>query len=276
MRLTSLKCGCRTHQRTLQRTEQGVALITVLLIVAMATILTVAMMRSQYAAMQYSAGLFSQDQAWLYTQGAEDFIKELLQEDKRRDDQEGRQVDHLKEVWARPFPAFPVDGGMVYAHLQDMQGRFNLNRLWHDNAPDPAAAEIFERLLKNLDLPSSLGNALTDWIDTDTEPTGADGAEDDYYSRLATPYRVANRAIVDVSELRLVKGFTPEIIAKLSLYICALPATALININTASPVVIAALSPTLSQRTSEEFAQGRPNKGFATSAEALNEPVLMV
>lgn len=253
--------------------QHGVALITVLLVVALAATLAVGMLRAQHMALQHAAGLFSQDQALLYTQGAEDFVRELLSEDAKNDQRNSRQVDHLGEVWARPFPPFPVDGGMIHARVTDMQGRFNLNRLWHDNAADPVAATILGRLLKNLDLPETLVPALTDWIDADGEPTGADGAEDDYYSRLDRPYRTANQAFGDVSELRLVKGFTPEIIARLRPYVCALPAAALLNINTAEPVVLAALSQTLSARTAEEFVRQRPSKGYANVGEFLAEPV---
>lgn len=262
------------NKPSLRHTRQsGIALITVLLIVALTATLAVGMLRSQQVAMQYAAGLFSQDQAWLYTQGAEDFLIELLREDYRRDEQGGRKVDHPGEVWARPFPSFPVDGGVIHARLQDLQGRFNLNRLWHNGQPDPEAAAILERLLKSLDLPDTLTPALVDWIDSDFDPTGADGAEDDYYSRLARPYRVANRPLTDISELQLVKGFTPQIIARLRPYVCVLPATALLNVNTIDPILMAVLSPTFSPRTAEEFVHQRPAKGYATVDEFLAESV---
>lgn len=260
--------------RQLPRHQAGIALITVLLIVALAATLAVGMLRSQQMAMQYGAGLFSQDQAWLYTQGAEDFLIELLQEDSRRDEQNNRKVDYLGEVWARPFPSFPVDGGVINARLLDLQGRFNLNRLWINGQADADAADVLGRLLKSLDLPESLIPAIVDWIDTDNEPTGADGAEDDFYSRLPRPYRVANRPLSDVSELRLIKGVTPQILARLRPYVCTLPATAKLNINTIDPVIMAALSPTFSQRTAEEFVKQRPAKGYASVDEFLAEPIL--
>lgn len=251
----------------------GVALITVLLVVAIATILAVGMLRSQNLALQRAAGLFDQDQAWLYTQGAEDFVRELLRQDFDDDKRSGRQVDHPGEAWAQPFPPFPVDGGMIYARVADQQGRFNLNRVWHDNAPDPVAAAIFQRLLKNLDLPDTLVPALTDWIDADNEAAGSDGAEDDSYSRLEPPYRVANQPVSDVSELRLIKGFTPEIIAKLRPYVCALPAPALLNVNTADPVILAALAIRMTSRNASELSSQRPANGYASVDEFLAQPV---
>lgn len=252
---------------------RGVALLTVLLVVALATTLAVGMIRAQHLALQHAGGLFNQDQAWLYTQGAEDFVRDLLAEDFKEDRRRGAQTDYPGEFWSRPFPPFPVDGGMIRARVVDMQGRFNLNRLWHDNAPDKAASDIFERLLKNLGLPETLTPALVDWMDSDTEPTGSDGAEDDFYSRLEQPYRTANLPLSDVSELRLVKGFTPEVIARLQPYVCALPASALLNVNTADPVILAALSPTLSSRTANDLSTQRPSKGWPSIDEFLRQPV---
>ena len=268
-----MKMSARQHKRQPVERMRGVALLTVLLVVALATTLAVSMIRAQHMALQHAGGLFNQDQAWLYTQGAEDFVRDLLSEDLKSDRRNGKQTDHPGEFWARPFPPFPVDGGMINARVSDLQGRFNLNRLWHDNAPDSAAGDIFTRLLKNLGLPESLSPALIDWMDSDSDPTGSDGAEDDFYSRLERPYRTSNLPLSDLSELRLVKGFTPEIIAKLRPYISVLPATALLNVNTADPVVLSALSPTLSSRTSAELSRQRPSKGYASIDEFLRQPV---
>ena len=49
--------------------QQGVALITVLLIVAMATVLAVAMVKSQQSLLRRSGSVLSQDQAYLYLRG---------------------------------------------------------------------------------------------------------------------------------------------------------------------------------------------------------------
>lgn len=253
--------------------QHGIALITVLLVVAITTILAVGMIRAQHLALERAGGLFNQDQAWLYTQGAEDFVRDLLRRDQEDDKRSNRQVDHPGEAWAQPFPPFPVDGGMINARVIDLQGRFNLNRIWHDNAPDATATAIFQRLLKNLDLPQTLAPALTDWLDADNDPTGPDGAEDDYYSRLDTPYRAANRALTDVSELRLVKGFTPDVVERLRPYVCALPATALLNVNTADPVLLAALVDGMSTRSAQEVASQRPAKGYASVDDFLGSSV---
>jgi general secretion pathway protein K len=243
----------------------------VLVVVAIATVLCVGMLRGQQQALLHAAGLFQQDQAWLYTQGAEDMVRVLLEEDHKDDKRGNRDVDHPGETWAKPFPPFPVEGGMIKARLFDLQGRFNLNRL--GNAEDTAAATVFRQLLVNLALPDTMVPAVADWIDADNDPSGTDGAEEDFYSRLAQPYRAANRPIADISELMLIKGFTPDIVRKLRPYVCVLPAAATLNVNTASETVLSALSATLSPAAAKEMVAQRPAKGYATVDEFLGQPV---
>ena len=109
--------------------QQGVALLTVLLVVAMATVLAVSMVKAQQALLQRSSSVFSQDQAYLYTLGAESIAKSVLQDDKEKDQTKTTPQDSFNESWAKKTPPFPVDGGMVQAQIDDLQGRFNLNDL---------------------------------------------------------------------------------------------------------------------------------------------------
>lgn len=252
--------------------QQGVALITVMLVVALATLLAVSMMRNQNISLRYAEGLFTQDQTILYTQGAEGFVQDLLLRDLDNDKRNKREVDHPAETWAKPFPAFPVPGGSVQASLHDLQGRFNLNLLVQENAVNTAAQTTLKRMLANLDLPDNLDAALIDWMDSDNEPNGVDGAEDDFYTRLPVPYRTANQPLADVSELLLVKGFTPEVVAALRPHVSALPATALINVNTATPELVRAFTENMTASGAEELRRNRPSDGYETADAFLDEP----
>lgn len=255
-----------------RKRQRGVALITVMLVVALATLLAVSMMRNQNISLRYAEGLFTQDQAILYTQGAEGFVQDLLMRDLDNDKRKKREVDHPGETWAKPFPAFPVPGGGVQATLSDLQGRFNLNLLVQDSTVNAAAQNCLKRLLVNLDLPDNLDAALIDWMDSDNEPNGVDGAEDDYYTRLPVPYRVANQPLSDVSELLLIKGFTPEVVEKLRPHVSVLPATALINVNTALPEVVRTFTDNMTASGAEELARNRPADGYDTVDNYLAEP----
>ena len=60
--------------------------------------------------------------------------------------------------------------------------------------------------------------------------------------------------MMSISELRLVKGVTPEIYASLAPYLTALPKATPINVNSASPEILQAFSPTLSATSAKVIA----------------------
>jgi type II secretory pathway component PulK len=56
---------------------------------------------------------------------------------------------------------------------------------------------------------TEFADSIIDWIDTDSNVTGGDGAESDYYSSLPEPYQAKNQPMETPGELQLVKGFDP-------------------------------------------------------------------
>lgn len=244
--------------------QQGVALITVLLVVAMATVLAVAMVKGQQNLLRRSSSVFSQDQAYLYTLGAESFAVVILEEDKRKDKNKNTPQDTMAETWAKKIPAFPVEGGFVQAQIEDLQGKFNLNTIWRDGQVDMAAVTVYQRLLVALDISPMLVSPIIDWLDTDNLPYDSDGAEEDWYLRLKPAYRAANHPFVSVEELALLRGYTPDVVAKLKPYLTALPAKATININTASDVVLASLGDNLTVNMAKDMVSRRPKEGYGS------------
>lgn len=242
--------------------QQGVALLTVLLVVAMATVLAVAMVKAQQGLLMRSGSVFSQDQAYLYTLGAEAMAKSVLQDDKDKDQNKSNPQDTLKENWAKKLPAFPVEGGSVQAQIEDLQGRFNLNDLWQDGQINMAAVSMYQRLLASLDISPTLASPVIDWLDEDNMPYDSDGAEEDWYLRLKPAYRAANRYFVSTSELTLLRGYSPDIVAKLQPYVVALPVFTPININTASANVMAALADNLTLAQAKDMIDNRPADGY--------------
>jgi general secretion pathway protein K len=170
-----------------------------MLVVALATVLAVSMMRNQNIALRYADGLFSQDQAVLYTQGAEGFVQDLLARDReRRQTQQAVIVDHLGEAWAKPFPPFPGAGRSWCKHglIGRAEGASISICCGGTGAINIGGPErVSSAFSTNLDLPDNLDVALIDWMDDDNEPNGTDGAEEDYYTRLPRPYRAANQSL---------------------------------------------------------------------------------
>jgi general secretion pathway protein K len=205
-----------------------------------------------------TGNLLHGEQAYAYALAAESWAEVIL-----RRDAEDSKIDTLGENWATALPPIAVEGGFVSGRIEDLQGRFNLNNLvGADGKPSVPDLEYFKRLLVLLEVEPGLATALLDWIDADINATLPDGAEDDIYLLEDPPYRAANRPLVSTSELRLVKGFSPEIIALLAPFITALPEPTALNINTASPLVLQALHAELATMDAEQIIEARGEDGF--------------
>lgn len=83
----------------------------------------------------------------------------------------------------------------------------------------------------------------------------AKGAEDSAYLAQALPYRTANRTFAHVSELRLVRGISGEVYARLAPEVCALPPGTSINLNTASVAVLMSLDSRMTAVLAERIRQ---------------------
>lgn len=100
---------------------------------------------------------------------------------------------------------------------------------------------VLERLIKNTGLvanPSIPADSFLDWTDKD-DLSRLSGAEKDYYERERLPYIPRNYAIQYVDEIRFIRGFTPELWAKIQPFLTLMPSSGL-NPNTASDSVLKA------------------------------------
>ena len=238
--------------------QGGVALVTALLVVSLATVAAVAMATRLQVDMRRTGNLLHGEQAYAYALAAESWAEVIL-----RRDANDSTIDTLAEDWATALPPITVEGGIVSGRIEDLQGRFNVNNLiGTDGKPSEPDLAYFKRLLTLLEIDPGLATALLDWIDADINATFPDGAEDDIYLLENPPYRAANRPLVSVSELRLVKGFSAEIVALLEPYITALPEPTALNVNTASPVVLQALHAELGAMDAEQILDARGEEGF--------------
>jgi len=250
--------------------QQGVALITALLIVAMVTVAAVAMATRQQMDIRRTGSMLHGEQAYAYLLGAESWAEVVLARDKR-----DTKLDTLYEDWSTQPPVSIVEGGSIIGRIVDMQGRFNVNGLVDGKGvANKDAITRYKRLLRQLDLDESLAEALADWIDSDINVLFPNGAEDDTYLNASTPYRTANRLLVDVSELRLVKGYEPEVIEKLHPFIAVLPEDTPLNINTASAEVLITVAENMSLSDGESLIATRGEDGFETVAKFTGEPEL--
>ena len=229
--------------------QRGIALLTILVMVALATILAATIAKRQTNTSENTGYLMRQDQSLLYAKSAEAFFSELLIQDSDN----GGSIDHLQENWAKPMPAFPVEDGFISGRLLDESGKFNLNNLLKaDGSVDDSARRWFEKLLQRVGLPAELSQAVIDWQDADDETTGAMGAESNYYQGLDPSYLASNTKFHQVEELKLVRGFEGKNYDLIAPYVTALPEATKININTAAPLLLASIDPKIDVKTVEQ------------------------
>ena len=235
--------------------QRGIALITILVMVALATILAATIVKRQANTAENTAYLMRQNQSLMYAKSAEVFFSELLVDDAEN----AADIDHLQENWAKPMPAFPVEDGFVSGTIQDESGKFNLNSLVNaDGTPNLPAKIWFEKLLLRVGLQEKLSEAVIDWQDPDDQTIGGMGAEANYYQGLSPSYLPSNTQFHHVEELKLVRGFEGEKYLQIADYVTTVPNTdSKLNINTASAVLLASLDPKLEVNAVQQVIQQR-------------------
>lgn len=262
--------------------QRGIALITVLIIVALVSLIATGMSSALYMNMNRTSNLLDADQAQQYARSAEEFAIQILKKSFEKDD---KKV-YLGQPWATKGMTFPIDNGVMTGEIRDLQSCFNLNSLvpskkgdpnksFEPSRPDSLGKKVFKNLVREAgvqmdespDPSETLSAALIDWMDGDQNPTGMEGAEDVYYSGLKVPYRTADQPLANVRELRAIKGFSAKVYDALKPYVCVLPSPDVltINVNTVSSentAVLAALYESNGAMAAQAILQARPEKGF--------------
>ena len=256
--------GHSSKARTAPRRQRGVAIVLAMGVVALAAMAAAAIIVSQSTWARQVELTTDHIQARSILLAGADWARALL-----ADDQRVSNVDYLGEPWALKLPPLPVENGELVGQIEDQQGRFNVNDLVTDGKIDVAQLAHFRRLLAILGLPDGLADALADWIDADDLPQPQDGAEDAYYLSLDPPYLTANRPLVDISELALVRGFDENVRTRLAPYVSALPAFTAVNVNTAPAEVIAAVVDGLDLTGAQSLVAQRDRAYFRSSDDFL-------
>ncbi len=211
------------------------------------------------------------------------------------------ESDSLQEDWADPetmatlVDELQFEKGKLEVKIYDELSRIQINALVDfpgATAFNEKQHQIWERFSGNLlSLYELLGdelgkmgemedtdtttiiNSVKDWLDKDDDITSINSAESDYYEELDPPYECKNGPFDHISEVRLVKGITPEIFSGiagtmgLSNYITIYGAVKVeddkfsfpgkININTADLTVLKVLLPAESEDMAELMIEYR-------------------
>ena len=153
------------------RHQRGAAIVSVLVLVSIATLLVASLFWRQHLATRSVQNRFASAQLrWIET-AVLDWAAVVL----RSDQNSSGQVDHLQETWAVPVAETRLDetvtagarisgntrSALIAGQIFDAQGRFNLSNLVHEGKPVEKQAAAFRRLLAFLGLPPELESTLT-------------------------------------------------------------------------------------------------------------------
>ncbi|GLK50298.1 type II secretion system protein K [Brevundimonas intermedia] len=263
--------------------REGMALLTVLLLVAVMAVVAVAILDDVRFSVRRTTNAETQAQAQWYAAGAESLarrqITDLLKVDAARTPIEPR--------WNGRVMEFPVEEGTIRAVVTDGQNCFNLNSLVYGQGEDlfarPEGTAQFIALGTALGLSrarmAAAAAALTDWMDNDAEASPG-GAEDARYAGLATPYRTGGVMLADVSEMRAVANIDAALYRRLRPYVCALPTTAQARLNpntltpAQAPLLVMLTGGEIGLQTARAAAAARPAAGWASMDAFWAQPAL--
>ena len=244
--------------------ERGVALLLALLVLALLVALILEFDGEARREYRDAAAFRDNFKVQTLTRAAIQAARAVLQQDFIKDKKAGEAYDAPTDLWAMPIKNYAIGDGFLSAQIEDELGKLNLNDLAvapGDELQKKKKIQRFKRLFELLQISPDLVDALADWVDADENQEPA-GAESLYYQSQRPAYRAANAPLRGFGDLRLVKGFTPEIVDRLSRYVTLFPTegAALVNLNTADLLVIQSLDPAITQTMAAEIAQGRPYK----------------
>ena len=242
-------------QRRTPPTPGAVLLLAILMTALVTSVLTAALWRQSALIQIESSERQRQQGQWLLL-GAADWARLILLEDARVS-----SADHLSEPWAIPLmegrlSAFlSAQPGLSNAQtnmewaaqvylsgsIQDAQGKFNLGNLTQDADTKTLSLQQFWSLWSLLDLPTDQAHLLLQSL-AQTKGSSA---------RLFTP-----RTLDDMAAW----GLNEAVIERLRAHVVFLPERSSLNVNTASPEVLAAVFPNLSLAQAHRLVQERNRK----------------
>lgn len=251
--------------RRLQQ-KSGFALVLTLVVTTLMVAVVVEMIHQVYVDVSLSRGFRDGQQASILAESGVTGGAKLLQMAISN-----RAYTSLSDKWAEPIK-LDDEVGEITITISEESGKINLNDLVYANGQyQDFTLAALKRIGRRLQMPEDLWGALADWIDSDEQPRSG-GVESPYYRSLKQGYDSHNGKLTTLTELSLVKGFTPEFLNKLGPFVTiwsdqAGAPSSKININTAPKEVIAALDDNIDDRMADRILERRQLTPFKSTGE---------
>lgn len=236
-----------SHQAQKSNNQQkGMAMLTALLMVAIATTIAVGLWYQNELNIKRLNNIGQAYQAQHLTQGVLLWVGDILEKDYQNNPS---PHDNSQEQWQTELEGLIVQNAVLSGRLQGMNHCFNLNNLWHEDRLSEVHYNYLIRLLKLLELEVGIADKAVDWLDSDQE-VRENGAEDFSYLSKSPPYQTSGAAFLHQSQLALLDGISHQVYQSLSQFVCVLPTQSepsKMNVNTMPPIMLQALSEQISQ-----------------------------
>lgn len=222
--------------------QRGTALLIALVVVALASVLGVMLVERSQSTLARAQAMSDRAQVDQLATGMALLAERGLAEALAAEARQGRKVDVSQ--WTPPYQ---VPGGMISGRLIDLGGRFNLNALFHPEPSKRAHARlVFQNLMQQLNLNTRLSNVWFDWLDG-------------LGTQSRNPQAPSPAPLMHVSELREWPSMDDATYERLRPWLSVLPTPELmINVNEASPVVLAAAIFAMDRYQAERVLSDRP------------------
>ncbi|WP_247269137.1 MULTISPECIES: type II secretion system minor pseudopilin GspK [Pseudomonas] len=243
-----------------QSNQQGMAIISALLIAAVVAVIAAGMLTRQSVSTRALEADQQRVQGRWVLHGGLEISRQLLWDARQRD-----PLTRLDQPWAQRLNAQGFDG-----RLEDEQGKFNLRNLVANERVDEAQVQAFQRLCELIGISAGLSQRISQRVIGSypyllnpqiAENTASKNAFD---SGRATSPNASRKPqnpklpmLRSVDDLRSVEGVNEAVIGKLAPYLTVIPATTWLNGNTATAPVLAAYVPGLSLERAQALINER-------------------
>lgn len=244
--------------------QRGAAILLALVTVFFAASIGAALLANLGRAADLALSLQDQREARLLARGAVDWARNVLAEDARV-----TAVDHNGEPWAVEVPPTPIGSageGEVSGQILDHSGRFNINNIAANGEANAVALEQFERLLATLEISPGKAQQLARAAQAWMLPTGDTSAP-----ASGQKIRPPHGDLIDIRELAQVEGFDEALVARLAAFAFAAPAPSKINLNTAPPEVLVAVTRGLDLPAARIVSANRERAWYRSLADYQNQ-----
>ena len=229
--------------------QRGVAVVTAMLLTTLAISIVASLFWQQQVQVRSMENQRLQSQTKWIQRGALDWASVILRVNYG-------QYTSLDQVWATPLAETRLDQYIERERIQgenfdaslsgqvlDATARYNLNNLAKGGTPDKAEIDVMRRLLTNLRLEARLAQPIAEFVAAG-QPLVAEPPPEGTPPVAQKPRTGAPMRLERVDDLLMVPGLKPEAVERLRPFVIVLPASNTdVNVNTASPEVLAAVLP---------------------------------